>query len=143
MSELFAVIYIPDTAMHSFPFRFQSMGIPYKCIIIPFKPYCSTDFILGAKSQEQTYFNVLERDLSTVHPALFTSLDNIGRSQVEQLLRRLGVKSWSPRDLINCHIIPTFKSDKWKVSHLCFVLLVALCFSPAKVLYCRFLGQSV
>lgn len=69
----------------------------------------------GAKSQEQTCFSVLERDLSTVHPALFSSLDDIGRSQVEQLLRRLGVKSWSTRELINSHIIPAFKFGKWKV----------------------------
>ncbi|XP_078347983.1 uncharacterized protein LOC144633073 isoform X2 [Oculina patagonica] len=68
----------------------------------------------GAKSQEQTFSTVLEKDLSTVHPALFSSLDDIGRSQVEQLLRRLGVKSWSARELINSHIIPTFKSHKWK-----------------------------
>ena len=72
-------------------------------------------FVLGAKSNEQTCFSILERDLSTVHPALFSSLDDIGRSQVEQLLRRLGVKSWSARDLINSHILPTLKSDKWKV----------------------------
>ena len=64
---------------------------------------------------EKTCHSILETDLSTVHPALFSSLDDIGRSQVEQLLRRLGVKTWSAKDLINSHIIPTFKSDKWKV----------------------------
>ena len=53
-----------------------------------------------------------------MHPALFSSLDDIGRSQVEQLLRRLGVKSLSARDLINSHILPTLKSDKWKVCEL-------------------------
>ena len=76
-----------------------------------------TAFFPGTKSQDQTCFTVLERDLSTVHPALFSSLDDIGRSQVEQLLGRLGVKSWSARELINSHIIPTFKSSKWKVTH--------------------------
>ena len=74
-------------------------------------------FFPGAKSQEQTCFTVLEKDLSTVHPALFSSLDDIGRSQVEQLLRRLGVKSWSARELVNSHIIPIFKSGKWKVTN--------------------------
>ena len=76
----------------------------------------------GSKSQEQTTFSVLEKDLSTVHPSLFSSLDDIGRSQVEQLLRSLGVKVWSPKELVNSHIIPTFKSDKWKVlnSHCTF-----------------------
>ena len=63
---------------------------------------------------------MLEKDLSTVHPALFSSLDDIGRSQVEQLLRLLGVKTWSARELINSHIIPAFKSDKWKVPYSCF-----------------------
>ena len=65
---------------------------------------------------------MLEKDLSTVHPSLFSSLDDIGRSQVEQLLRSLGVKVWSPKELVNSHIIPTFKSDKWKVlnSHCTF-----------------------
>lgn len=53
-----------------------------------------------------------------MHPALFSSLDDIGRSQVEQLLRRLGVKSLSARDVINGHILPTLKSDKWKVREL-------------------------
>ena len=71
--------------------------------------------IPGSKPQELTTFTVLEKDLSTVHPVLFSSLDDIGRSQVEQLLRRLGVKVWSPKELVNSHIIPTFKSDKWKV----------------------------
>ena len=78
-------------------------------------------FVLGAKSLEQTCFTVLEKDLSTVHPNLFTSLDDIGRSQVEQLLRRLGVKSWSAKELINSHIIPTFNSDRWKVCYVCLV----------------------
>ena len=86
-------------------------------------------FLPGAKSQEQTSFTVLERDLSTVHPALFSSLDDIGRSQVEQLLRRLGVKSWSARELINSHIIPTFQSSKWKVTHE-FVYSQSMLFSP-------------
>lgn len=64
---------------------------------------------------ENTCLSILETDLSTVHPDLFSSLDDIGRSQVEQLLRRLGVKTWNPKDLVNSHIIPTFKSDKWQV----------------------------
>ncbi|XP_068715873.1 uncharacterized protein [Montipora foliosa] len=65
-------------------------------------------------SSDKTCHSILETDLSTVHPVLFSSLDDIGRTQVEQLLRRLGVKTWSAKDLINSHIIPTFKSDKWK-----------------------------
>lgn len=65
--------------------------------------------------------------MSTVHPALFSSLDDIGRSQVEQLLRRLGVKSWSARELINSHIIPIFKSGKWKVTHEFVYLQFILC----------------
>lgn len=63
-------------------------------------------------SSDKTCHSILETDLSTVHPVLFSSLDDIGRTQVEQLLRRLGVKTWSAKDLINSHIIPTFKSDK-------------------------------
>ncbi|XP_068725664.1 uncharacterized protein [Montipora capricornis] len=66
-------------------------------------------------SSEKTCLNILETDLSTVHPSLFSSLDDIGRSQVEQLLKRLGVKTWNAKDLVNSHIIPTFKSGKWKV----------------------------
>ena len=61
-----------------------------------------------------------------MHPALFSSLDDIGRSQVKQLLRRLGVKRLSARDLINSHILPTFKSDKWKVRDpMLFILYFA------------------
>ena len=57
---------------------------------------------------------MLEKDLPTVHPSLLSALDDIGRSQVE-LLKRLGVKMWTPKEVINNHIIPVFKSKQWKV----------------------------
>lgn len=65
--------------------------------------------------QEKTIFSVLEKDLPTVHPSLLSALDDIGRSQVEQLLKRLGVKMWTPKEVINNHIISVFKSKQWKV----------------------------
>lgn len=102
-------------------------------LMLPITLYYYYIIFSGVKSQEQTCITVLERDLSTVHPVLFSSLDDIGRSQVEQLLRRLGVKSWSARELINSHIIPTFKSGKWKVSHPCFYGQYSLAFRNRQV----------
>ncbi|XP_022793492.1 uncharacterized protein LOC111332406 isoform X4 [Stylophora pistillata] len=68
----------------------------------------------GFMHQEKTFLSVLAKDVTTVHPSLLSSLDDIGRSQVEELLRRLGVKMWTPKEVVNNHIIPVFKSKKWK-----------------------------
>ena len=77
--------------------------------------YFGTSILLGFMHQEKTFLSVLAKDVTTVHPSLLSSLDDIGRSQVEELLRRLGVKMWTPKEVVNNHIIPVFKSKKWKV----------------------------
>ena len=75
-----------------------------------FKPTVFFHFL-----DEKAAVRVLEKDLPILHGVLFSSLDSIGRSQVAHLLKQLGVKSFTPKDVINSHILPTLKSDKWKV----------------------------
>jgi len=68
--------------------------------------------LLGAK---KSYLSALECDLSVLHTDLLAQLDEVAQSQVHNFLSRLGVKSWSPNDVIHNHILPTFQSQKWKV----------------------------
>ncbi|XP_076154340.1 uncharacterized protein LOC143137890 isoform X4 [Alosa pseudoharengus] len=70
----------------------------------------------------------LYRDLCTVAPALLTSLDALGNSQVRELLRRLGVHELEPQQVLRQHIYPALSSDTWKskpqdvlVSYLLFI----------------------
>lgn len=91
----------------------------------------------------------LQRDLSVLHPDLLTHLEKVGHSQLEKLLTRLGVKSWTPSDVIHNHILRTFKSDEWMVISFRFKnLLTILCvFYLLSVYFCRvfvpFLFSSV
>ena len=59
---------------------------------------------------------MLEQDLHMVNSGLFSSLDQIGNSQVSKLLERLGVKRLLASEVLNHHILPVLKSDDWKVS---------------------------
>ena len=61
---------------------------------------------------------LLQRDLNTLHPLLFAHGDDIMNSQLRRLLEELGVKKWTPSDIIQHHILPVFRGDQWKVSHV-------------------------
>ncbi|XP_062381766.1 uncharacterized protein wu:fj29h11 isoform X2 [Sardina pilchardus] len=70
----------------------------------------------------------LYRDLCTVAPALLSSLDALGNSQVRELLQRLGVHELEPQQVLRQHIYPALSSHTWKskpqdvlVSYLLFI----------------------
>lgn len=81
---------------------------------------------------------VLEKDLPILHGELFSSLDSIERSQVAHLLKQLGVKSFSPKDVINSHILPTLKSDNWEVSYNATTIYVLVDFIKRGVQHSTF-----
>ncbi|XP_017271683.1 protein NO VEIN isoform X2 [Kryptolebias marmoratus] len=70
----------------------------------------------------------LYKDLSVVHPSLLNCLEPLENQQVRELLKRLGVHELEPLELLEQHIYPTIRSDKWKsktesvvVSYLVFI----------------------
>uniref|UniRef100_A0A3P9IA30 Wu:fj29h11 n=1 Tax=Oryzias latipes TaxID=8090 RepID=A0A3P9IA30_ORYLA len=63
-----------------------------------------------------------------VHPSLLSCLEPLESQQVRELLKRLGVHELEPQELLEQHIYPTIKSNKWKskpaavvVSYLVFI----------------------
>ncbi|KAM4524399.1 uncharacterized protein PAE49_000724 isoform 2-T3 [Odontesthes bonariensis] len=70
----------------------------------------------------------LYEDLNVVHPSLLSCLEPLESQQVRELLKRLGVHELEPQDLLEQHIYPTIKNNKWKskaesvvVSYLVFI----------------------
>lgn len=60
--------------------------------------------------------SALYKDVSVVHPSLLDCLEPLENQQVRELLKRLGVHELEPQDLLEQHIYPTIRSDKWKVT---------------------------
>ncbi|XP_036073145.1 protein NO VEIN isoform X3 [Oryzias melastigma] len=81
------------------------------------------------KAQGQTgAVSALYRDVSVVHPSLLSCLEPLQSQQVRELLKRLGVHELKPQELLDQHIYPTIKNNKWKskpeavvVSYLVFI----------------------
>ncbi|RVE59880.1 hypothetical protein OJAV_G00193380 [Oryzias javanicus] len=81
------------------------------------------------KAQGQTgAVSALYRDVSVVHPSLLSCLEPLQSQQVRELLKRLGVHELEPQELLEQHIYPTIKNNKWKskpeavvVSYLVFI----------------------
>nr|XP_046232573.1 protein NO VEIN isoform X2 [Scatophagus argus] len=74
--------------------------------------------------------SALYKDVNVVHPSLLNCVEPLEGQQVRELLRRLGVHELEPQDLLEQHIYPTIKSNKWKskseavvVSYLVFIKL--------------------
>ncbi|XP_029953318.1 protein NO VEIN isoform X2 [Salarias fasciatus] len=72
--------------------------------------------------------SALYQDVSVVHPSLLNCLEPLECQQVRELLRRLGVHELEPQELLEQHIYPTIRSNKWKtkpepvvVSYLVFI----------------------
>uniref|UniRef100_A0A3Q2WHL7 Wu:fj29h11 n=1 Tax=Haplochromis burtoni TaxID=8153 RepID=A0A3Q2WHL7_HAPBU len=70
----------------------------------------------------------LYKDVSVVHPSLLSCLEPLESQQVHELLRRLGVHELEPQELLEQHIYPTIRNNKWKskptpvvVSYLVFI----------------------
>src|SRR5437867_550846 len=57
----------------------------------------------------------LEADMCTVDARLFGAVNSVEHSQVCRLLEALRVKRLTARDVVQHHILPTFKSEEWKV----------------------------
>ena len=66
--------------------------------------------ILGNKP-----IHLIEKDLHILSHSLVLCLGGISQQQVKKLLCDLGVKDITPSDVIQNHIIPTFKTGNWKV----------------------------
>jgi len=58
----------------------------------------------------------IEKDLCIVSRDLTNEIGDLERHQVHRLLKDLDVKSITPSDLINDHILPCYKQGTWKVS---------------------------
>ncbi|XP_028998254.2 uncharacterized protein wu:fj29h11 [Betta splendens] len=81
------------------------------------------------KAQTQTDpLSALYKDVNVVHPSLLSCVEPLESQQVRELLRRLGVHELEPQELLEQHIYPSIRSNKWKtkpepvvVSYLVFI----------------------
>ncbi|XP_057214332.1 uncharacterized protein LOC130569018 [Triplophysa rosa] len=87
-------------------------------------------FPLSDVTQAQTDLKALYQDLSIVEPQLLVCLDELGNSQVRELLRRLNVHELEPQEVLHKHIFPVLRSKSWEkrpkdiiVSYLVFIKL--------------------
>ncbi|XP_034425939.1 protein NO VEIN isoform X1 [Hippoglossus hippoglossus] len=72
--------------------------------------------------------SALYKDVKVVHPSLLSCVEPLESQQVRELLRRLGVHELEPQELLEQHIYPTIRNNKWKskpdavvVSYLVFI----------------------
>ncbi|XP_034049191.1 protein NO VEIN [Thalassophryne amazonica] len=72
--------------------------------------------------------SALYKDISVVHPSLLSCVEPLEGHQVRELLKRLGVHELEPRELLEKHIYPSLRNNKWKskpdavvVSYLVFM----------------------
>ncbi|XP_057682155.1 uncharacterized protein wu:fj29h11 [Corythoichthys intestinalis] len=70
----------------------------------------------------------LYEDVNVVHPSLLSCVEPLESQQVLELLRRLGVHQLEPQELLEQHIYPVLRNEKWKskpeavvVSYLVFI----------------------
>ncbi|XP_061561757.1 uncharacterized protein wu:fj29h11 isoform X5 [Phycodurus eques] len=81
------------------------------------------------KGEVQTgHLSLLYEDINVVHPSLLSCVEPLESQQVQELLRRLGVHHLEPQELLEQHIYPVLKNEKWKskpetvvVSYLVFI----------------------
>ncbi|XP_070708112.1 uncharacterized protein [Pempheris klunzingeri] len=74
--------------------------------------------------------SALYKDVNVVHPSLLSCVEPLESQQVRELLRRIGVHELEPQELLEQHIYPLLKSNRWKskpeevvVSYLVFIKL--------------------
>ncbi|XP_053269146.1 uncharacterized protein wu:fj29h11 [Pleuronectes platessa] len=72
--------------------------------------------------------SALYKDVKVVHPSLLSCVEPLESQQVRELLKRLGVHELEPQELLEKHIYPTIRNNKWKskpeavvVSYLVFI----------------------
>ncbi|XP_076005731.1 uncharacterized protein LOC143000345 isoform X2 [Genypterus blacodes] len=81
------------------------------------------------KTQAQTGpLSALYKDVNVVHPFLLNCVEPLEGQQVRELLKKLGVHELEPQELLEQHIYPAIRSDRWKskpesvvVSYLVFI----------------------
>ncbi|XP_054860684.1 uncharacterized protein wu:fj29h11 isoform X4 [Amphiprion ocellaris] len=81
------------------------------------------------KAQAQTGpLSALYKDINVVHPSLLSCLEPLESQQIRELLKRLGVHELEPQEVLEQHIYPSVRSNKWKskpesviVSYLVFI----------------------
>ncbi|XP_028332404.1 uncharacterized protein LOC114481634 isoform X2 [Gouania willdenowi] len=80
------------------------------------------------RGRTQTGLSALYEDIPVVHPSLLNCLEPLESQQVRELLKRLGVHKLEPEELLEQHIYPTIRNNKWKskaesvvVSYLVFI----------------------
>uniref|UniRef100_A0A3B1JM69 Wu:fj29h11 n=1 Tax=Astyanax mexicanus TaxID=7994 RepID=A0A3B1JM69_ASTMX len=85
-------------------------------------------FPLSDKKKSYSGLRALYKDLNIVEPRLLSCLNELGNSQVHELLRRLQVHDLEPQEVLQQHIYPILKSTAWKekskditVSYLVFI----------------------
>ncbi|XP_060951191.1 uncharacterized protein wu:fj29h11 [Limanda limanda] len=72
--------------------------------------------------------SALYEDVKVVHPSLLSCVEPLESQQVRELLKRLGVHELEPQEMLEQHIYPTIRNNKWKskpdavvVSYLVFI----------------------
>ncbi|XP_008291032.1 uncharacterized protein LOC103365382 [Stegastes partitus] len=72
--------------------------------------------------------SALYKDVSVVHPSLLNCLEPLESQQIRELLRKLGVHELEPQEVLEQHIYPSIRNNKWKskpesviVSYLVFI----------------------
>uniref|UniRef100_UPI00358DDEA2 uncharacterized protein n=1 Tax=Myxine glutinosa TaxID=7769 RepID=UPI00358DDEA2 len=66
------------------------------------------------QDDKKTKLGELQTNLCVLHPALFLGLDATALSQMWCLLEQLQVRHITPREVIEHHVIPEFRSGAWK-----------------------------
>lgn len=59
--------------------------------------------------------SALYRDVNVVLPDLLSCVESLESQQVRELLKSLGVHEMQPQELLEQHIYPAIRSNKWKV----------------------------
>ncbi|XP_043085921.1 protein NO VEIN [Puntigrus tetrazona] len=87
-------------------------------------------FPLSDVAQAQTDLQALYQDLNIVEPRLLACLDELGNSQVRELLRKLSVHELEPQQVLQQHIYPLLRTKAWEkkpqdivISYLVFIKL--------------------
>ncbi|XP_014346046.2 uncharacterized protein LOC102363940 [Latimeria chalumnae] len=71
-------------------------------------------FPLGDSPPTEQGIQELYKDLSIVSPKMLACLDTLSNSQVNELLKKLGVHGLEPEKVLFEHILPILKDETWK-----------------------------
>lgn len=63
----------------------------------------------------QGALSALYKDVNVVLPDLLSCLESLESQQIRELLKKLGVHEMQPQELLEQHIYPAIRNNKWKV----------------------------